>query len=97
MKLSVSEKRLRGYNRCTPEEHLEFYSKFLRDGDYEFYMQFIDGFDKRELAIVQLNLVRALWIRNRFTQYSSQENNYYARIFNEEHNKLWSIVLAATN
>ena len=92
MKLSISEKRLRGYNRCTSQEHLEYYSHFLKDGDYEQYMDYINGnYDKRDLIIIQRQLVRLLWIRNRFTEYSSTDCNHYATQTNAEYNKLLNL------
>ena len=72
----------------TVDEELEFYGSFLNDNDYEVYMPMINSHTKTQLINAQRNLVRALWIRNRFTTYNTEENNQYARMTNIEYELL---------
>ena len=79
---------LNAYNDIPIEDIAEYYSKFLQDNDYEFYMPFIHSHTIDDLKNAQKNLVKALWVRNRFTKYHSGEWKFYTKLTNEEYHKL---------
>ncbi len=80
--------RLLDWNMLPIEAHMEDYSLFLRDEDFDKYMPLIFEHDKRNETYFQKMLVRALWIRGRLPTQGTIKRSFYEGLFNVEFQKL---------
>jgi len=74
------------------DERADTYSEFLHEGDFEKYMPFIETKPKDEELLSQRELVRALWIRQRFTHHQRDLWFFYDFLLVLEYKKLLQMI-----
>ena len=88
MKHSIKVQRLIDWGTFPIEKHMEDYSLFLNDGEFERYQPFIYKHTKYEARDAQRELVRRLWISGRMFTQGTIRRSYYEGLFNVEFQKL---------
>ena len=76
---AVDEPNYLSFIQLEPDVIMNYYSKFLHDGDYERWQPYTNG--KQLTKEDKAELTRCAWILNRFTKYGSKEWHNLHKIF----------------
>ena len=91
------KQRMIDWNRMPIELHIEHYSLFLEDDDFEkyqplVYQHFNANSKDGDIKKAQRELVRALWIRSRFPMVGTIKHSFYQGLFNVEFQNLQAML-----
>ena len=79
---AVDEPNYLSFIQLEPDVIMNYYSKFLHDGDYEHWQPYTDRLkDRTPTDLDRKELTRCAWILNRFTKYGSKEWHNLHKIF----------------
>ena len=83
--------RIWDWNTDDFDNRVEIYSVFLKAGDFERYQPLFYEHTKEQVIEAEINLMRAVWIRNRMTVLNSKRQSRYNSIIAEELDHLYSL------
>ena len=89
---SIDDQRLENWNQGDFERHINCYSNFLLDNDFETYQPLVYNHTKQQEIEAQRQLVRALWIKRRIPLVGTVQDSFYEGLFNVEHQKLMAMI-----